>query len=69
MSESKGIPKSDHDIVLGCIRCGVKAIDIARCLKVNRSTIASVQSGRIRHLRPRLHHQLIMLYLSLRMAG
>ena len=69
MNEIKGIPNSDHDIIIGCIRRGVKAVDIARCLKVNRSTIARVQSGRIKHLRPRLHHQLLMLYLSLRVAG
>jgi len=68
MSTSKGIPDSDHDIVLGCIRQGVRATDIARCLRVNRSTIARVQSGRIKQLKPSLHRQLLMLYLSLRVV-
>lgn len=69
MSNNEKVAKSDHDIVLSCIRLGVRATYIARFLKVNRSTIARVQSGKIKHLRPRLHHQLLMLYLSLSMAG
>ena len=53
---------SDDEIVFLCIRNGIKAVDVARYLGVNRATISKIQSRKIKKLNPRLHCQLYQLY-------
>lgn len=53
---------SDHDMVLKCIRGGLKAIDIAGYLNVNPSTITKIQTRKIKSFNPKLHEQLVCLH-------
>ncbi len=53
---------SDDEIVFLCIRNGIKAVDVARYIGVNRATISKIQSRKIKKLNAKLHFQLYQLY-------
>jgi hypothetical protein len=60
---------SDHDIVLRCIRGGIKAIDIAGYLSVNPSSISKIKSRKIKSFSPKLHERLLLLYQFVKLMG
>lgn len=66
---SRRMKLSDDEIILRCIRRGVKAIELAKHLDVNRSTISKLRSGKAKCLRNARRKKLYDLYVSVVVDG